>query len=106
MKMQMIKYLFPIIYALTMPAAAQAPEGDCTTPAQALAIAQQYDGVLYSDIKDIKNEGNEILIFKFNDGLFDVVLVSKGCVTQVYEGQTQEAVDAGLRRLGINKASE
>lgn len=106
MKMTMIKYLFPILLALSTPAAAQAPKGDCTTPAQVLSIAQQYGGVLYSDIKDVKNEGNEILVFKFDDGLFDVILFNKGCASQVYEGQTQEAVDAGLRRLGINKAAE
>jgi len=103
MKMQMIKYLFPIILALTAPAAAASgPANDeCQTPSIVKSIAAEYGGVVYSDIK---SGSKEYLVFKFDDGAFDVVEFTEGCTTNIYQDQTEDQVNRGLAARGIQKA--
>lgn len=95
MKMTMIKYLFPIILALTMPAAAASEK--CTTPDMVKNIMHETEpkAVVWHELKqiDIGNEDLEdVIIFQKGHDYFGTFFV-RGCLVDAEAADESTAVE-------------
>lgn len=94
MKMQMIKYLFPIILALTVPAAA-APE-KCTTPDMVKNIMHETEplAVVWHELKqvDVGDEDLEDVIIFRKDHDYFATFFAKGCFVSAEPVDEDQAV--------------
>src|ERR1700679_694302 len=103
MKMTMVKYLFPIILALTAPAAAQ----NCATPDSVTKFAAQAEYSLIAQRKDFTDYAGHWDEFRAyeKDGETILLWFQDGCVADENDLPSDKA-EGYLNSIGINKAAE